>query len=222
MTELRYPHLPPECVSNRFGWRFDGAGRQLPRDADDDAPDLLPEDRFSDPRLKVRPPYVNDRMSRLHIDFLIGKGCAGLAHEYRESAEAVRQAMFAGEFSRRQATTIRWALDGMRHERFTSLHSIARLTIEELARMIRNLYPAPYRPWRSWLNQWAADPGRAMPTEEGASWKLEEPDELIGIDLREISPEDERRIDEDGITYVKLNGIVYFMDTARIAQRGTP
>ena len=152
-----------------------------------------------------------------HIDLFIRKGCAGLRNEYRVSPEQAYRAMQSGEFSRTEEVAVRWALDGMRPEEFGSLHSVGKLTIEELARMVRTLYPLE-APWRTWLNQWARDPDRAMPTEEDFTWELEAPGELEDIDLREVKRGDERRIDEDGNTYVKLNGILYCIRTDRLEE----
>ena len=216
---VRYPHPPPEDVNERFGRRFDGAGRQLVVDECENDPELLPPERFADERLRTGPPYISERMREAHIDFFIRKGCAGLGNEYRVSPERAYRAMQSGEFPRREEVAVRWALDGMRAEEFGSLHSVGMLTIDELARMVRILYPLA-APWRTWLNQWARDPGRAMPTEENLAWELEAPDELDGFDLRELERGDERRIDEDGTTYVKLNGIVYFIRTDRLEEGG--
>lgn len=213
----RYPHPPAASVSNRFDRRFDGAGRQLVQEELENDPELLPPERFADERLRARPPCISERMRKTHIDLFITKGCAGLRNEYRVSAEQAYRAMQSGEFSRKEEVAVRWALDGMRPEEFGSLHSLGRLTIEELARMVRTLYPLE-APWRTWLNQWARDPDRAMPTEEDFTWELEAPGELEDIDLREVKQGDERRIDEDGTTYVKLNGILYSIRTDRLEQ----
>ena len=86
-------------------------------------------------------PYISERMREAHIEFFIRKGCAGLGNEYRVSPEQAYRAMQFGEFSRREEVAVRWALDGMRAEEFGSLHSVGRLTIDELARMVRILYP---------------------------------------------------------------------------------
>ena len=211
----RYPHPPADSVSNRFDRRFDGAGRQLVQEELENDPELLPPERFTDERLRARPPYISERMCKAHIDLFIARGCAGLRNEYRVSPEQAYRAMQSGEFSRKEEVAVRWALDGMRPEEFGSLHSVGRLTIEELARMVRILYPLE-APWRTWLNQWARDPDRAMPTEEDFTWELEAPGELEDIDLREVKRGDERRIDENGTTYVKLNGILYSIRTDRL------
>ena len=217
MSTLRYPDGSPDCAHNHFGWRFEGPGLQpVAYEPHNDEP-LLPVESFRDPRLQIRPPFLNDQIRQTHFRFFIGKQCAGLRHELRMDPGELYQQIVEDRLGEKAITPVRWALSGMRFPReFPMLHCIAGLTIEELARLSRHAGPPGREIQRAWLNQWAHDPSRPMPSATERAIGLNQLDELDDIDLATIPMSDPRRYEEpqeDGttITCFKLNGILYYL-----------
>ena len=98
---------------------------------------------------------------------------------------------------------LRWMLSGLHHaEDFVRLHTMGRLTIEELAYLVRWAFGEKNTPYHSWLNQWGRDPQRPLPS-LFATIELETANDLIGLHVDDIPAGDDRRIDEDGFTYIK-------------------
>ena len=106
---------------------------------------------------------------------------------------------------------IRWMISGLQwDENCVRLHTMGRLSIEELAYMGRWSYGAKQAPCRKWLNQWGRKPDRPLPRAPGRI-ELETENERMELRLDEMPPGDEHRIDEDGCTYAKLNGHLYWL-----------
>ena len=207
---LRWPGIPADTPHNRFGWRHEGAGPQLDDDPGAGEP-LLDERRFDHPQLKKRPPYVPPAMARRSFAFKVRKGCAGLAHEYRKEPEGVYERIVARGLDAGDGTVIRWMIGGLRtDEDFVRLHTVCRLSIEELAYMVRFAFAKDSAPYRTWLNQWAREPSRPMPSLPECI-ELKSGDELAGLHVDDIAPGDERRIDIAGTTYLKLNAHMYWL-----------
>lgn len=76
--------------------------------------------------------------------------------------------------------------------------------------MMRWTYGSEHAPFRRWRNQWGRDPERPLPSSP-ATIELESEKDLVGLSINDIAPGDDRRIDENGFTYVKLNGIMYWL-----------
>ena len=209
---LRAPLLPRGAPQNRFGWRHEGPGPQLlePEALRDDR--LLPAEAFDHPALERRPPYVPERLARRTFSFTLRKSCAGLAHRYRRDADDVYDRIISRTLDADDGPALRWMTSGLQFSSdFVRLHTVGRLTIAELAYLVRFAYGAN-APYRTWLNQWARDPDRPMPTYRD-DFELERPDELIGLDLRDLPPGDDRRLDIDDTTYFKLNAHIYWLPT---------
>ena len=94
---------------------------------------------------------------------------------------------------------------------FVRLHTTGRLTIEEMAYMTREAF-GERAPYRTWLNQWGREPTRALPSLP-AEVRLHHPNELIGLDVRDLETDDDRRIDVGDTLCIKLNGHVYRIST---------
>ena len=210
MTQ-RFPLVPANAPANRFGWRHDGPGPQLDNDPNADK-HLLPAERFDHPELKRRPPYVPERIGRGTFTFMVRKGCAGLAHHYRREPESLYRRVMHKSLNKEDGAALRWALSGFHHDKdFVRLHTKGRLTIEELAYLVRWAYGEDHTPYRSWLNQWGGDPQRPLPSLFDTI-ELETENDLIGLHIDDIPVGDDRRIDENGFTYIKLNGHMYWFN----------
>ena len=209
---LRAPLLSPDAVPNRFGWRHEGPGPQLIADDTPMDGELLPAAAFDHPALQRRPPYVPERLGLPTFSFALRKSCAGLAYEYRRDPEGIYERIMGKALVAEDGAALRWMLSGLQFPtQFVRLHTCGRLTIEELAYMARSAF-GNRGAYRTWLNQWGRSPERALPSLPG-SILLERPDELVGLDLRDMPPGDDRRIDRHGKTYVKLNGHIYRLPT---------
>ena len=209
---LRAPLLPPDAVPNRFGWRHEGAGPQLlDNDAlQDDA--LLPPERFDHPNLKQRPPYVPERLGPPTFSFALRKSCAGLAYDYRRDPHSLYDRILTRTLVADDGPALRWMLSGLQFSTdFVRLHTSGRLTIEELAYVTREAF-GDRAPYRTWLNQWGREPTRALPSLP-AEIRLDHPNELVGLDVRDLEPDDDRRIAVGDTLYIKLNGHVYRIST---------
>ena len=209
---LRAPLLPADAVENRFGWRHEGPGPQLP---EKDAPrddTLLPAEAFDHPALKRRPPYAPERLGLRNFTFTMQKACAGLNHHYRRDPKEVYARIVSRSLVPDDSPVLRWMTTGLQFSwLFVRLHAVGRLTIEELAYTVR-FACGDQAPYRTWLNQWGRNPNRPLPSFRD-DFPLERPDELVGLDARDIPPDDDRRIDVDGTTYLKLNGHMYWLPT---------
>ena len=166
--KLRAPHLPADTVPNRFGWRHEGPGPQWPDGGGATDEDLLPAESFNHPALKQRPPYVPERQGRTTFAFMVRKGCAGLAHLHRREPEALYHRIMQQALEDEDGAAIRWMISGLQwDEDFVRLHTMGRLSIEELAYMVRWTYGAKQAPYRKWLNQWGREPHRPLPSAPG-------------------------------------------------------
>ena len=208
--KLRAPLVPVDAVPNRFGWHHEGPGPQWPDDEETDE-ELLPAESFNHPALKRRPPYVPERQGTATFSFMVRKRCAGLAHRYRREPEELYRRIMRQALEKEDGAAIRWMISGLhRAEDFVRLHTMGRLSIEELAYMVRWAFGEEQTPYRRWLNQWGREPNRPLPSLPGTI-KLETENDLIGLRIDDIPAGDDRRIDEDGCTYVKLNGHMYWL-----------
>ena len=126
--------------------------------------------------------------------FRIRKGCAGLAHRYRRDPDILYRRIMDKTLDDEDGPALRWMLSGFhRAEDFVRMHTRGRLTIEELAYLVRFAFGEDDTPYRCWLNQWGRDPQRPLPSLFGTI-ELDAPDELIGLDLDHIPVDDHRRI----------------------------
>ena len=206
--KTRWPLIGAQTPQNRFGWQHEGPGPQADG-VRDGADGLLPEERFAHPNLRRRPPYVPIDIGKECLRFSIAKGTAGLAGEYRSAPEDLSRRVMNQELRESDLPAIRWWISGLhRIEDFVRLHTSGRLTIEEMAYMVRRAF-GDKAPYRGWLNQWGREPERELPS-LAACIKLESSEELVGMRIDDIGRSDSRRIDENGITYVKLNGHIYW------------
>ena len=210
---LRAPLLPADSVENRFGWLHEGPGPQLPAKGTPRDEKLLPAEAFDHPALKRRPPYVPERFARRTFAFAVKKSCAGLAHRYRRDPGELYDRIVSRTLAIGDRVALCWMTSGLQFSTdFVRLHTVGRLTIEELAYTVR-FACGERTPYRTWLNQWGRDPNRPLPSFRD-DFPLERPDELAGLDLRDIPPGDDRRIDVDGTSYFKLNAHLYWLPTA--------
>ena len=210
MSERRAPLVPAYAPENQFGWRHEGPGPQWPEDDDADEP-LLPQERFAHPALQRPPQYMPARNAAKTFWFIMHKGCAGLAHPYRVDAYALYERIQRLAMTPDDGPAVRWTLSGLHSgAHFVQLHTLCRFTIEELAYLVRTAFGPRHAPYRDWLNQWGRDPERPLPTLP-ASIELESEDALEGLHIDDIAPGDDRRIDIEGTTYIKLNGHIYWL-----------
>ena len=216
MNERRAPLIPAEAPENQFGWRHEGPGPQWPEDEGANEV-LLPQERFRHPALQRCPPYMPAHSAAKTFSFIVRKGCAGLAHQYRVDADALYERIQRLAVTPHDGPAVRWTISGLHSgAHFVRLHTLCRLTIEELAYLVRTAFGPRHAPYRSWLNQWGRNPQRPLPTLP-ASVRLESEDDLEGLHIDDIRPGDDRRIDSHGMTYLKLNGHIY-----RLARRAKP
>lgn len=207
---VRWPLVPEDSVPNRFGWRHEGPGPQWPQTWDR-AETLLPGECFDHETLKKPPQYVPERQGGKTFGFMLDKGCAGLAYECRTDAGGLHARIASRTMVESDTVPARWMLSGLQtDEDFVRLHTMGRLSIASLAYLVREAFGETRAPWRQWLNQWGRDPGKPLPTLPG-DVRLESADDLVGLHVDDIALDDERRIDESGITYVKLNGHLYWL-----------
>ena len=208
---VRWPLVPADSVPNRFGWRHEGPGPQWPETVDP-SEELLPASRFDHPALKRRPLYVPQRVGVKTFSFMMRKGCAGLAHCYRREPEALYRRITELTLKEDDGVALRWMIAGLHHgEDFVGMHTMSRLTIQELAHLVRSAFTEKETPYRSWLNQWGREPDRPLPSLPGVI-PLESEDDLTGLHIDDIPVGDDRRIDHDGITYLKLHGHRYWLE----------
>ena len=212
---LRAPMVPEDAVPNRFGWRHEGPGPQWPKRADPKE-ELLPSERFDHPALKRRPCYVPEREGIETFSFMLRKGCAGLAHRHRREPEPLYRRITRQTMRAKDVAAVRWMISALHtDEDFVRLHTMGRLSIEELAYVVRTAYGPARAPFRAWLNQWAREPEKPLPSLPGTVM-LRSEDELMGLRIDDIPAGDDRRIDEEGVTYLKLNG-PYLLAAAKSA-----
>ena len=207
---VRWPLVPADAAPNRFGWRHEGPGVQWPEPSDTNE-QLLPSEDFDHPELKRPPAYVPEHEGEATFDFMMLKGCAGLAHEFRRQPAELYARIKQQALERDDEPALRWMITGLRKdEDFVALHTMGRLSIQELAYLVRTAFGAERAPFRRWLNQWARDPHKPLPSLPGTIG-LKSENDLVGLHIDDIPPGDDRRIDEDGITYLKIYGHMYWL-----------
>ena len=173
---------------------------------------LLPAEAFDHPSLKRRPPYVPEHFGPRTFAFALRKSCAGLDHRYRRDPNELYNRIISRTLDPDDGPALRWMTSGLQFSTdFVRLHTVGRLTIEELAYTVRFAY-GDCAPYCTWLNQWGRNPNLPLPSFRD-DFPLERPDELVGLDVRDIPPDDDHRIDVDDTTYLKLNGHMYWLPT---------
>ena len=127
---------------------------------------LLPLARFDHPELKRYTSEVTEERANYHAQCRINNSCAGLAHEYRMTGEALRAAIRGASLTRHQALCLNWTLSGLRAWQTHDLWARWRLSIYELARMVETTFDGEHT-LAAWLNLWGDNPGRPMPQRDG-------------------------------------------------------
>lgn len=125
---------------------------------------LLPLAQFDSHSLRRRPPHVTPALADGYLDLVLAKACAGLRPELRVGGADMRQAFMSGRFSSNASGCWAWAFPGLKDRQIPELHAVCALTIYELARGMRAVFGECAGGLASYLNQWARDPERAMPT----------------------------------------------------------
>ena len=126
-------------------------------------------DRFDHPALHRRPTNIVAAEADRQMDLIVRKECAGLRRDLRTTGARFRQAFISGRFGRNKRMVLEWAVSGMRDAMFPTWHSLCALTIYELARGMRLLGPSAGG-YAKYLNQWAENPERPLPS--AAGWIL--------------------------------------------------
>ena len=127
---------------------------------------LLALARFDHPELKRYTSEVTEERANYHAQCTINNSCAGLAHEYRMTGEALRAAIRGASLTRHQALCLNWTLSGLRAWQTHDLWGRWRLSIYELARMVETTFDGEHT-LAAWLNLWGDNPGRPMPQKDG-------------------------------------------------------
>ena len=125
---------------------------------------LLPLAHFDRHSLKRRPPHVTSMLADGYLDLVLAKACAGLRSDLRVGGADMRQAFMSGQFSGNARRCWAWAFSGLKDHQIPELHAVCALTIYELARGMRAVFGERAGGLAGYLNQWAKDPARAMPT----------------------------------------------------------
>lgn len=125
---------------------------------------LLPLAQFDRHSLRRRPPHVTPALANSYLDLVLAKVCAGLRPELRMGGADMRQAFMSGQFSGNARRCWAWAYSGLRDRQIPELHAVCALTIYELAKGMRAVFGECAGGLAGYLNQWAKDPERAMPT----------------------------------------------------------
>ena len=131
---------------------------------------LLPQACFDHPAPHRRPGNILPAQAVAQLDLLVRKACAGMRQDLRVSGARLRRAFITGAFGERDAITLRWAIPGLRPERFPTLHSLCALTVYELARGLRATLGPDAGGYARELNRWAERPARPLPS--AAGWVL--------------------------------------------------
>ena len=128
----------------------------------DGAPkELLPLDRFNDPRLRRLTPHMTEEEADLRAKAITRKACAGRRRDITASGPALRRAIRSGMFTDIERATFRWTLSGIWPEHRWTLVAWWRLSIWELARIVKREYEG-HLSLSPWLNLWGADPSRPI------------------------------------------------------------
>ena len=125
---------------------------------------LLPLAQFDRHSLRRRPPHVTSALADGYLDLVLAKACAGLRFDLRVDGVDMRQAFMSGQFSGNARRCWAWAFSGLKDRQIPELHAVCALTIYELARGMRAVFGECAGGLAGYLNQWAKDPARAMPT----------------------------------------------------------
>ena len=89
-------------------------------------------------------------------------------HCYRKEPEALYRRITELTLEEDDGVALRWMITGLHQdEDFVGMHTMSRLTIEELAHLVRSAFGEKQTPYRSWLNQWAREPDRPLPGPNG-------------------------------------------------------
>lgn len=174
---------------------------------------LLPQDRFDDPRLHVRPQNVTRSIARWKLGSLLDKECAGLRRDLRTTERRLRRAFRTGRFGRAERVSLEWMATGMRKRSFPTLHSLARLSMFEIARGMRVLGPEAAG-WAGWLNWWAENPGRPMPEAKGRTIFTQVRNDVPPCALRRPPGHPGRRDGPNpGTVLLDVDGLLYCVPT---------
>ena len=178
---------------------------------------LLPLAQFDRYSLRRRPPHVTSELADGYLDLVLAKACAGLRSDLRVDGADMRQAFMSGQFSHNARRCWAWAFSGLKDRQIPELHAVCALTIYELARGMRAVFGECAGGLAGYLNQWAKDPARAMPTCE---------DPFVGCPVN-VAPSavlsmlpghpDRRDRPADGTfrpySVLRLGGLNYVLDT---------
>ena len=173
---LPVPEYPVEI--NTWGWpqnrrhyfeqylqgEYLGSIEDIP---DDSSPDLLPLERFDDPRLRRQPTAATESEGIQWAMVNTAKACAGLRHDLRVPGPELRSAIRdSGRLTEKQAYAYRWTLSGIRPELRYTLVAYWGLGIYELARVSALSFSGHLRT-TPWLNLWGQDPSKPIPERDG-------------------------------------------------------
>ena len=191
---------------------------------------LLPLERFDHAHLHRRPGNIVAAAADNQMNRILRKACAGLRYGLRTTGARFRQAFISGDFSRNNLVVLEWTISGMREELFPTWHGLCALTVYELARGMRLLGPTAGG-YARYLNQWAEDPLRPLPSAAGWTLYLHDLGNLpdVAIEMRAGDPR-RRDMPEIGVSVLDVDGLLYSVPTpelrriqaARSATPGTP
>ncbi len=125
---------------------------------------LLPLAQFDRQSLKQHPAHVTSALADGYLDLMLAKACAGLRPKLRMGGADMRQAFMLGQFNGSARRCWAWAFSGLKDRQIPELHAVCALTIYELARGMETVFGEYAGGLAGYLNQWARDPERAMPT----------------------------------------------------------
>ena len=177
---------------------------------------LHPLERFDHAALHHRPGNIVPAEADNQMNRILRKACAGLRYGLRTTGARFRQAFISGEFGRNDLMVLEWTIRGMREELFPTWHGLCALTVYELARGMRLLGPtAGGFAW--YLNQWAEDPLRPLPSVAGWTLFLRDlatlPD--IPLEMREGDPR-RRDVPEFNFSILDVDGLLYSVRTPEL------
>ena len=177
---------------------------------------LLPLERFNHPHLHCRPTNILPEEADSQMDLILNKACAGLRPDLRATGAQMRRAFTRGRFSKTEGTALAWTISGMRDFLFPTWHSLCALTIFELARGMRTLGEEAGG-YAGFLNQWARDPDKPLPSAEGWVLSLKNPAHIPPAAIK-MAESDPRREDvaETGLSFLNLDGLRYVLPTERL------
>lgn len=179
---------------------------------------LLPLERFHHPALQRRPTNIVAEQADRQMDMLVRKQCAGLRYGLRITGARLRRAFMSGRFRRNDRIVLEWTISGMREVLFPTWHSLCALTIYELARGMGVMGPEAGG-YAGYLNQWAEDPSRPLPSAAGWTLYLRNfsllPPAAIGMLAGDPRRED---IAEIGASVLDLDGLRYSVPTGALRE----